>query len=67
MGTFYLEVRAYEVLDTIQIEIKSRELGADPTEPLGPIHLVQTAVQAPADSDRRSWLQDSLVAALEAL
>lgn len=67
MHPFYLELRAYEVLGQIQIEIKSRDLPADASEELGPISLVQTSVQGPTDTDRRSWLQDALIAALEAL
>lgn len=67
MNPFYLEVRAYEVLGQIQVEIKSRDLPQDATEDMGPIHLVQTVVQGPEDTDRRAWLQDALVAALEAL
>ncbi len=67
MNPFYLELRAYEVMGQIQIEIKSRELPGSAMEDLGPISLVQTTVQGPADTDRRSWLQDALIAALEAL
>ncbi len=67
MSDFYLEIRAYEVLGDIHVEIKSREIGGDPSEPLGPISLVQVVVQGPTETDRRAWLQDALVAALEAL
>lgn len=64
---FLLEVKAFDVLDQIHVQIVSRELGEDPQEGPGPISIVQTAVQAPCDADRRAWLQDALVAALETL
>ena len=65
--SFLLEVRAFDVLDQIYVEVKSRSLDSSAEEGPGPISLVQTVVQAPAEGDRRAWLQDALVAALEAL
>jgi len=64
---FLLEVRAFDVLDQIHVVIHSRELGEDPTDGPGPITVLQTVVQGPEEADRRAWLQDALVAALEAL
>ena len=64
---FQLEVKAFDVLDQIHVSIVSREIPEDPSEGMGPISVWQTAVQAPEDGDRRAWLQDALIAALEAL
>lgn len=67
MNGFHLRLEAFDALGTIQIQIISRELPQDVTEDLPPISVVSTSVQAPEDGDRRAWLQDALIAALEAL
>lgn len=67
MNPFYLEMTAYEVLGEIHVQIKSRELPSTVGDPLGPISLVETTVQGPEDASGRAWLQDALIAALEAL
>lgn len=64
---FLLEVRAFDVLDQIHVQITSRNLAEQGSLGDGPIRIVQTAVQAPETADRRAWLQDALIAALEAL
>lgn len=64
---FLLEVRAFDVLDQIHVSITSRDLSGPTLDDCGPVRMWQTAVQAPASSDRREWLQDALIAALEAL
>ena len=67
MSGFHLEVRAFDVLDQIHVQIISRELGSSLEESMSPISVVQTTVQAPDLPNRREWLQDALIAALEAL
>lgn len=64
---FLLEMRAFDVLDQIHITIHARDLSGPTLDDCSPITVVQTAVQAPPDADRRTWLQDALIAALEAL
>ena len=67
MNRFYLQLEAYEIVGTIQVVIKSRELPEGIGQELGPITLRHVVVQGPEDTDRRAWLQDALIAALEAL
>lgn len=64
---FLLEVRAFDVLDQIHVTIISRDLTGPTLDDDGPVRLWQTAVQAPESGDRRAWLQDALIAALETL
>ena len=67
MKGFHLQLEAYEICGQIAIVIKSREIPETLGEQMGPISVVSTAVQGPEDADRRAWLQDALIAALEAL
>lgn len=67
MKGFHLQLEAYEICGQIAIVIKSREIPEHLGEEMGPISVVSTAVQGPEDADRRAWLQDALIAALEAL
>jgi len=67
MNGFHLELEAYEICGQIAIVIKSRDIPLSLYDEMGPISVVSTTVEAPSDTDRRSWLQDALVAALEAL
>ena len=67
MKGFHLQLEAYEICGQIAVVIKSREIPAELGEEMGPISIVSTTVQGPTDSDRRAWLQDALIAALEAL
>ncbi len=64
---FLLEMRAFDVLDQIHVTIHARDLTGPTLDDCSPITVVQTTVQAPAEGDRREWLQDALIAALEAL
>lgn len=67
MKGFHLQLEAYEICGQIAVVIKSREIPENLGEEMGPISVVSTTVQGPAEADRRSWLQDALIAALEAL
>jgi len=67
MKVFYMQKTAYEICGQIAIVIKSREIPETLGQEMGPISVVSTAVQGPEDADRRAWLQDALIAALEAL
>lgn len=67
MKGFHLQLEAYEICGQIAVVIKSREIPENLGEEMGPISVVSTTVQGPGETDRRAWLQDALVAALEAL
>lgn len=67
MKGFHLQLEAYEICGSIAVVIKSREIPETLGEEMGPISIVSTSVQGPEEADRRAWLQDALVAALEAL
>lgn len=67
MKGFHLQLEAYEICGQIAIVIKSREIPETLGQEMGPISVVSTSVQGPEDADRRAWLQDALIAALEAL
>jgi len=67
MSGIHLRLEAFDVLDQIHIQIVSQDLSESILEGPRPISVVQTVVQAPESGDRRAWLQDALIAALEAL
>lgn len=67
MKGFHLQLEAYEICGQIAVVIKSREIPETLGQEMGPISIVSTTVQGPEEADRRAWLQDALVAALEAL
>ena len=67
MNRFHLQLEAYEIVGSIQIVIKSREIPERLGEEMGPISLQHVVIQGPPEADRREWLQDALIAALEAL
>jgi len=67
MNGFHLSLEAFDVLDQIHIRILSRDLSESILDRPAPVTVQQLAVQAPASGDRREWLQDALIAALEAL
>lgn len=64
---FLLELRAFDVLDQIHVTIHARDLSGATLDDCSPITVLQTTVPAPEEADRRAWLQDALIAALEAL
>lgn len=62
-----MRMNAYDFLDRVQVTVSVRDMGTSLDHSAPWIPLVVTAVQGTGETDRRSWVQDALIAALEAL
>lgn len=62
-----MRVHAYDVMDRVHVGISVKETTPD-DDPFGGWEtLVQTTIQGTGETDRRAWVQDALIAALERL
>lgn len=62
-----MRMNAYDFLDRVQVTVSVREMDTALDHSAPWIPLVVTAIQGSGVTDRREWVQDALVAALEAL
>lgn len=62
-----MRMNAYDFLDRVQITVSVREMDTVLDHGAPWVPLVVTAVQGSGVTDRREWVQDALIAALEAL
>lgn len=62
-----MRMNAYDFLDRVQVTVSVREMETPLDHGAPWIPLVVTAVQGSGVTDRREWVQDALIAALESL
>ena len=62
-----LHCHAYDVMDQVHVAISIRETPDSSEETPEWTALVRTTFQGTGETDRRTWVQDALVAALERL
>lgn len=62
-----MRMNAYDFLDRVQVTVSVREMDTALDHGAPWIPLVVTAVQGSGITDRREWVQDALIAALESL
>ena len=67
MSRFELRVLAYDVMDQVHVGVVIRDMETAVDHSAEWIPLVSTSVQGIGETDRRAWVQDALVAALERL
>ncbi len=67
MSRFEMRCIAYDVLDQVHVAISFREQNDALDHHATWDALVVTTIQGTGETDRREWVQDALIAALEAL
>ena len=67
MSRFEMRVIAYDVMDQIHVAVSFREMEASLDHFQTWDSLVVTDIQGTGETDRRAWVQDALIAAIEAL
>lgn len=60
-------IDAYDVMDRVHIIVRLRSTTADRAECIEPVLHLSTTILGTGETDARLWLQDVLVAAIEAL
>lgn len=62
-----MHVHAYDCLDQVHIAVSIRESDESGTTLMPWTALASTTIQGSGETDRRAWVQDALIAALERL
>jgi len=64
---YIASVHAYDALDSVSTTVLVKEFPDDPDLPPSTVFVCTTTVPGTGESDPRLWVQDALVAMLEAL
>jgi len=67
MSRYEVRLLAYDVMDKVHIAVTIREMDHSLDHEAEWEALVSTSIQGIGETDRRAWVQDALVAALERL
>ena len=67
MSRYELRLLAYDVMDRVHVGVTLRDMENSTDHEAEWIPLVSTSIQGVGETDRRAWVQDALVAALERL
>lgn len=67
MSRYEVRLLAYDVMDRIHIGVTLRDMETPLDHDAEWTPLVSTSIQGCGETDRRAWVQDALVAALEQL
>lgn len=67
MSRYEVRLLAYDVMDRIHVGVTVREMEGATDHEAEWVPLVSTSIQGVGETDRRAWVQDALVAALERL
>ncbi len=67
MSRYEIRLVAYDVMDQVHVSIAFRDSEDGPTTLRPWDTLLVTRIQGTGETDRRAWVQDALIAALEVL